>query len=83
MEGARKLGDEVLQLYRESGSPVDTAGMVWWMGRLFGPESVGGQEALEEARRTLEAAHWDQAVRDPDLLTEALRKQGREVVPTP
>jgi hypothetical protein len=56
--------------------------MVWWMGRLFGPEAVGGERELEEARRTLDAAHWEQALRDPDLFQKSLRERGLEVVST-
>ena len=82
-DGARKLGGELLDMYRESGPSNETAGMTWWMARLFGPESVGGEAVMEEARRTLEAAHWNQALADPDLFAEALRARGLEVVPAP
>jgi len=81
LEGAVKVGQELIGLYRESGARNDTAGIIWWMGRLFGPDAAGGEESVEEARRTLEAAHWVQAQKDPDLFVAVLRERGLEVVP--
>jgi tetratricopeptide (TPR) repeat protein len=82
-DGARKLGDELLSRYREAGPSNEAAGMTWWMARVFGPEAAGGEAAALEARRTLEAAHWNQALTDPDLFVAALRERGLEVVPAP
>jgi class 3 adenylate cyclase/tetratricopeptide (TPR) repeat protein len=41
---------------------------VWWTGRLFGTHVVGGGEALEEARATLEGHAWRQALAEPEAL---------------
>jgi hypothetical protein len=39
---------------------------VWWIGRLLGAEVAGGDAAMDEARVTLEAAHWLASIREPD-----------------
>jgi hypothetical protein len=41
---------------------------VWWTGRLFGAHAVGGADALEEARATLEGHGWRQALAEPEAL---------------
>jgi hypothetical protein len=35
---------------------------------IFGAEAVGGTDAVDEARATLERTHWEQALVEPDLL---------------
>jgi class 3 adenylate cyclase/tetratricopeptide (TPR) repeat protein len=42
----------------------------WWVGSLFGPEGAGGQQAVEEARETLERNGWRQALREPELVRD-------------
>ena len=37
------------------------------IGSLFGPDAAGGEAAVEEARATLEAAHWIHAIREPEF----------------
>jgi len=59
---------EILRLAREEGWPNALAADVWWVGKVFGPEIVGGEEVLEQARQRLEAAHWYQALREPELV---------------
>jgi class 3 adenylate cyclase/tetratricopeptide (TPR) repeat protein len=73
LEAARGRAVEALEEERVSGQRNAVAASVWWVGTLFGPEAVGGG-AMEEARRTLEAAHWIQALREPDITTRRLRK---------
>jgi hypothetical protein len=46
------------------------------VGRFFGPDSVGGDEVLEEARRRLEEIGWRRALEEPDLLKGALTRVG-------
>ncbi len=65
LEGAR----EILRLGKEEGYTNPMAADAWWVGKVFGPEVVGGEGALEEARKTLEAAHWHQAIREPELVS--------------
>jgi class 3 adenylate cyclase/tetratricopeptide (TPR) repeat protein len=48
------------------------AARVWWIGRLFGPDAAGGPDAVEEARATLESAHWMAALREPEQFLDAL-----------
>lgn len=59
---------EVLRLDRAEGYSNPLAADVWWIGKVFGPEVVGGEKALESARERLEAAHWYQALREPQLV---------------
>jgi hypothetical protein len=56
---------------RVSSDPVvpnAQAAVIWWTGSLFGAEVVGGEEALDHARETLERNGWRQALREPELL---------------
>jgi len=63
---ALKLALEALEIARKDGHPNPIAARVWWMGRLFGPEDVGGEDVMEDARRTLERAHWISSLHEPD-----------------
>jgi class 3 adenylate cyclase/tetratricopeptide (TPR) repeat protein len=65
---ALRSAGEILRLSREEGWPNALAADVWWVGKVFGPEVVGGEEVLEQARQRLEAAHWYQALREPELV---------------
>jgi class 3 adenylate cyclase/tetratricopeptide (TPR) repeat protein len=67
-EGALERALEILRLGREEGWPNPMASDVWWVGKVFGPEAAGGEQALEAARKTLDAAHWYQALREPELV---------------
>jgi class 3 adenylate cyclase/tetratricopeptide (TPR) repeat protein len=60
---------ELLGLGRKEGSPNPLASDVWWVGKVFGAEVVGGEAVLEQARERLEAAHWYQALREPELVS--------------
>jgi len=64
---ARRL----LAAEREVGHRNGLAARTWWVARLFGAEEVGGEEEAEVARRTLEAAHWLQFIREPELFAPA------------
>jgi class 3 adenylate cyclase/tetratricopeptide (TPR) repeat protein len=61
---ARQRSLELLELSRSLGWPNVVASRVWWVGRIFSSEAAGGEEAVEEARKTLEAAHWVQNLQD-------------------
>lgn len=67
-EGALEKALLLLDHERERGRPKDIASQVWWIGRVFGAEAVGGPEELDRARALLEELHLDQALRRPDLL---------------
>ena len=53
-----------------AGVPNGLAAQIWWAGRLFGEDAVGGPAALEEAREQLERHHWLQALAEPDLASD-------------
>jgi tetratricopeptide (TPR) repeat protein len=64
---------------RVSSDPVvpnPQAAVIWWTGSLFGTEVVGGEEALDHARETLERNGWQQALHEPELLG-SVRADGR------
>jgi tetratricopeptide (TPR) repeat protein len=67
---ARAIAAELLDEARTEGHRNYLAGLTWWVGRLFGEDVAGGADAVEEAGRTLEGAHWVQSLREPDLWTE-------------
>nr|MDP9326961.1 hypothetical protein [Actinomycetota bacterium] len=50
-----------------AGISNPVAARTWWMARLFDEGSVGGSEAVAEARRRLERHHWEQALREPEI----------------
>jgi tetratricopeptide (TPR) repeat protein len=74
-ERARNIAAELLASDMEMGQRNYSAARRWWVGRLFGDDLAGGSEAVEEARRTLESAHWEQHLREPDLWTELVAQR--------
>src|SRR5439155_24361905 len=72
-EAARAGALRLLEEERAEGHRNPVAARVWWVGSLFGPDAVGGPTEMEEARQALEAAHWVQFLREPELsLPESL-----------
>jgi tetratricopeptide (TPR) repeat protein len=69
---ARARALEILDIVRALGWPNAVAARVWWVGRIFGPDVAGGEQALEEARKRLESAHWIQNLQEPDLILSAI-----------
>jgi class 3 adenylate cyclase/tetratricopeptide (TPR) repeat protein len=67
-DGARVKAREAVEVQRAQALPNPLAAQVWWTGRVFGAEAVGGARELEEARAVLEAASWAQALHEPDLV---------------
>ena len=67
---AAKLAQRVLTTVRSEGWRNPMAARVWWVGSVFDPELAGGPEALEEARKTLEAAGWLHAFAATDLVRQ-------------
>lgn len=67
-EGARMRVLEALEVERaqERGNPL--AALVWWTARVFDPDLAGGEDEVAAAYGTLERAHWEQAIREPDLV---------------
>ena len=68
-DGALEKALELLRLERVQGSAKDVAARIWWMGRVFGPDAVGGTEEMERARSLLESTHWEAALMAPDLVS--------------
>jgi hypothetical protein len=69
---ARERGAALLELHKGMGRRNEIAATTWWVGRLVGPDVVGGEEAMAAARATLEDAGWVQFVKEPDLVLDAL-----------
>jgi tetratricopeptide (TPR) repeat protein len=68
-DGALEKALALLRLEREQGSAKDVAARIWWIGRVFGPDAVGGTEEMERARSLLEETHWEAALMAPDLVS--------------
>jgi tetratricopeptide (TPR) repeat protein len=68
----RALGRALLLLerQREVGWANHLAGEVWWVGRVFGPDAVGGQDDLDRAGEQLQRAGWLHQLSDPDRFLE-------------
>jgi len=64
---ARSRALRLLEAERATGLRNPVAARTWWVARLFGAEHVGGEAASERARRTLEEAHWEQFINEPEL----------------
>jgi class 3 adenylate cyclase/tetratricopeptide (TPR) repeat protein len=74
-EGDREtaLAKSIAAIEAESGprgAPNARAGLIWWVGKVFGADAAGGAEVLEGARAALEAHHWLQALHEPDLAAD-------------
>jgi tetratricopeptide (TPR) repeat protein len=67
-ERSREIARHAVKVEEGRGFRNHLAATVWWAGRLFAPETVGGEERLGRARRTLEEAGWRHALLEPDLV---------------
>ena len=54
----------------------DLASWTWWSGRLFGPDSVGGEDRIEWARQTLESSGWIQHLKEPEWALSSVASTG-------
>ncbi|HEX9377323.1 MAG TPA: AAA family ATPase [Actinomycetota bacterium] len=72
---ARDRAMGLFETHRRAAKRNEVAATTWWIGRLFGPDAAGGEEAVEEARRSLEAAAWRQFIEEPEMLLRALVAQ--------
>ncbi|HJV04116.1 MAG TPA: tetratricopeptide repeat protein, partial [Actinomycetota bacterium] len=72
MDEARRHAREVLDAELGSGPPNNDALWTWWAARMFGEDFAGGAERVEAARRRLEDISWERALREPDLIRDAL-----------
>jgi class 3 adenylate cyclase/tetratricopeptide (TPR) repeat protein len=67
----RALG--LLRFERDRGNELEVAARTWWIAEVFGPEDAGGPEEVERARERLERTHWEQALREPSLVSASAR----------
>jgi class 3 adenylate cyclase/tetratricopeptide (TPR) repeat protein len=67
-EAALEHACRALEGVRARGRAKEVAAQVWLMAELFGPDAVGGGDAADEARATLERTHWTQALIEPELI---------------
>jgi tetratricopeptide (TPR) repeat protein len=76
-EGDRDLALErwlqVLEIERSQPFPNLIAAHEWFVGRVFGPEHIGGPEAMEAARDKLRASHSLQSEEYPDRVLARLQ----------
>jgi class 3 adenylate cyclase/tetratricopeptide (TPR) repeat protein len=63
---ARAIAEEMMRAELDQEQPNYVASRKFWVGRLFGEDLVGGPDVMEDSRRTLESAHWEQSIREPD-----------------
>jgi tetratricopeptide (TPR) repeat protein len=69
-EAARAGAQEAVADLRALDLPNRLSAALWWTGSLFGPEDVGGNTVVEEARERLQRNGWIHALRAPDLVSE-------------
>ena len=69
-ETARAKARAAIEVDGEGGPSNVHEAQVWWAGRLFGPDDAGGDARLANARSVLERHHWEQALREPDLVAD-------------
>jgi class 3 adenylate cyclase/tetratricopeptide (TPR) repeat protein len=67
-DGALEHACRALEGVRARGRSKEVAAQVWMIATVFGPDAVGGSDAVDEACDTLERTHWEQALLEPDLL---------------
>lgn len=66
--GGRAKAREAIEVELAQGWRNHIAAQVWWSGSVFDAELAGGEDELERARGVLEAAHWLQALREPEMV---------------
>lgn len=71
-EGALEKARAALEEERRQGWPNPLAAQTWWTASLLGEETLGGPGDVHRARQTLEAHHWVQALKEPELALDAL-----------
>jgi class 3 adenylate cyclase/tetratricopeptide (TPR) repeat protein len=71
-EAARDLATEAFEIERKQGDSLSRDLSTWWTGSFFGPDVVGGDGAMEEARERLERLGYRRAFIEPDQVRSAL-----------
>jgi class 3 adenylate cyclase/tetratricopeptide (TPR) repeat protein len=75
---AEELLRQTLELVRDEGLPNWVATRTALVATLLGPQAVGGEEALAEARATLERAGWLDAEADAEQIAGAIGAEASE-----
>jgi tetratricopeptide (TPR) repeat protein len=71
-DAALNMAVEALEIEKSYGDTLSTDVLTWWMGTFFGPDAVGGQRFMEEARGRLEQLEYKRAFVEPDQVRSAL-----------
>jgi class 3 adenylate cyclase/tetratricopeptide (TPR) repeat protein len=71
-EAARTLAVEALEIERSYGDSISKDLLTWWTGTFFGPDVVGGDGAMKEARSRLEQLGYRRAFVEADQVRSAL-----------
>lgn len=79
-EGSLERARRLLEHYRTEGWVTEIAAQVWWIAVVFGEEAAGGAEEVSGARKLLEEARRESALRLPRLV--AARRAEARAVPT-
>ncbi|HEX6208508.1 MAG TPA: adenylate/guanylate cyclase domain-containing protein [Actinomycetota bacterium] len=66
-EAAREHASAAVAMERERGLENQIATAVYWVGSTFGPDLVGGEDAVRRAEETLRQAGWLHAIREAEL----------------
>jgi tetratricopeptide (TPR) repeat protein len=75
-DGARGLALEALGLERGAGPSMSLAASTWWAGTFFGPDAVGGEQVLAEAREHLERIGYRRPLEEAVLMKGGLAAVG-------
>ena len=67
----RQLASGALASVREPGWRNELSSVVWWVGLLFGPDAVGGEDVIDDARQALESARWLHVFEEAELIKRA------------
>jgi class 3 adenylate cyclase/tetratricopeptide (TPR) repeat protein len=71
-QAGRDLAAEALEIERKQGDSISRDLSTLWTGSFFGPDAVGGERAMDEARERLERLGYRRAFIEPDQVRSAL-----------
>jgi class 3 adenylate cyclase/tetratricopeptide (TPR) repeat protein len=71
-DAAQDVAAEALEIERKHGDSISKDVLTWWMGSFFGPDAVGGDTAMGEARGRLEDIGYRRAFVETDQVRSAL-----------
>jgi tetratricopeptide (TPR) repeat protein len=71
-QAGRDLAVEAFEIERKQGDSISRDLSTLWTGSFFGPDAVGGERAMDEARERLERLGYRRAFIEPDQVRSAL-----------